>query len=204
LRRERRAVSGEVAAERIDNRKATAYNFAMGSLGQQNLPQLDLGQTPPAEEPDSSRRTIAIAVTVVIVVAIMGAFLMRGQPKGASGPPGYAANFKLSNFKMSAAENFVGATVSYVDGTVTNADGKTVTHALVEVTFKDEMGQLAQRETVPMQVLKTEGPYPEAVDFSVSPLGPGQSRTFRLTFESISAQWNHQFPDIQVADLAVK
>ncbi len=42
---------------------------------------------------------------------------------------------------MSAAENFVGATVSYVDGTVTNAGDKTVTHVMVEVNFKDDMGQ---------------------------------------------------------------
>jgi hypothetical protein len=110
----------------------------------------------------------------------------------------------LSDFKMSAAENFVGATVSYVDGTVTNAGDKTVTHAVVEVLFKDDMGQLAQREDIPLQVLKTDGPYPEAVDFSVSPLGPGQSTAFRLTFEGISAQWNHQFPEIQLTDVAVK
>ncbi|HME36587.1 MAG TPA: FxLYD domain-containing protein, partial [Candidatus Sulfotelmatobacter sp.] len=109
-----------------------------------------------------------------------------------------------SDFKMSAAENFVGATVSYVDGTATNSGDKTVTHAMVEVKFKDDMGQVAQREEIPLQVLKTTGPYPEAVDFSVSPLGPGQSKTFRLTFESISAQWNHQYPDIQVTDVAVK
>jgi hypothetical protein len=75
---------------------------------------------------------------------------------------------------------------------------------IVEVNFKDDMGQLAQREEIPMQVLKTDGPYPEAVDFSASPLGPGQSLTFRLTFESISAQWNHQYPEIQVADVWVK
>ena len=160
--------------------------------------------TPVAEEPDSSRRTIAIAVAVVIVAAVVLAFLFRGQPKTTSGPPPYAASLKLSDFKMSAAENFVGATVSYVDGTVANTGGKTVTHVIVEVTFKDEMGQLAQREEIPMQVLKTDGPYPEAVDFTVSPLGPGQNKTFRLTFESISAQWNRQFPDIQIADLTVK
>jgi hypothetical protein len=160
--------------------------------------------TPVVEEPDSSRRTIAIAVAVVIVLAIVFALLLRSHPKGASGPPPYAANLKLSDFKMSAAENFVGATVSYVDGTVTNSGDKTVTHVIVEVTFKDDMGQLAQREEIPMQVLKTDGPYPEAVDFSVSPLGPGQNKPFRLTFESISAQWNHQYPDIQVTDVAVK
>jgi len=85
---------------------------------------------------------------------------------------------------MSAAENFVGATVSYVDGTVTNAGDKTVTHVTVEVQFKDEMGQLAQREDMPLQVLKTSGPYPEAVDFRVLPLAPGQSQTFRLTLKA--------------------
>ena len=160
--------------------------------------------TPTTEEPDSSRRIIFIAVAAVIVIAVVGAFLMRGQPKGASGPPPYAANLKLSDFKMSAAENFVGATVSYVDGTVTNLGGKTVTHVMVEVSFKDGLGQLAQRDEIPMQVLKTTGPYPEAVDFGVSPLGPGQTTTFRLTFESISAQWNHQYPDIQVTDVTAR
>jgi Protein of unknown function (DUF2393) len=160
--------------------------------------------TPVAEERDSSRRTIAIAVAVVIVLAIVFAFLLRSQPKGSSGPPPYAASLKLSDFKMSAAENFVGATVSYVDGTITNSGNKTVTHVIVQVLFKDDLGQLAQRDDIPMQVLKTDGPYPEAVDFSVSPLGPGQSKIFRLTFESISAQWNRQYPDIQVTDVAVK
>jgi Protein of unknown function (DUF2393) len=157
-----------------------------------------------AEEPDSSRRTIAIAVAIVIAAAVIFAFLLRSHPKSASGPPPYAASLKLSDLKTSAAENFVGATVSYVDGTVTNTGNKTVTHVIVEVRFKDDLGQLAQRETIPLQVLKTTGPYPEAVDFSLSPLGPGQSKPFRLTFESISAQWNHQYPDIQVADVAVK
>jgi hypothetical protein len=160
--------------------------------------------TPTTEEPDSSRRTIAIAVAVVILIAVVGAFLLRGQPKGASGPPPYAAKLKLSDFKMSAAENFVGATVSYVDGTVANTGDKTVTHVIVDVNFKDDMGQTVQREEIPLQVLKTTGPYPEAVDFRVLPLPPGQSQTFRLTFEAISAQWNHQYPDIQVTDVAVK
>jgi heme/copper-type cytochrome/quinol oxidase subunit 2 len=160
--------------------------------------------SPASEEKDSSRRTIVIAVAVVVAVAVLFAFLLRSQPKNASGPPPYATNLRLSDLKMSAAENFVGATVSYVDGTVTNSGDKTVTHAMVEVTFKDDMGQLAQREQIPLQVLKTTGPYPEAVDLNVSPLAPGQSKPFRLTFEGISAQWNRQYPEIQVADVTVK
>jgi hypothetical protein len=161
--------------------------------------------TPVSEEPDASRRLIiGIAVAAVILIAVIAALLLRTPPKGSSGPAPYAANLKLSDLKMSAAENFVGATVNYVDGTVTNAGNKTVTHAMVEVTFKDDMAQVAQREEVPLQVLKTDGPYPEAVDLSISPLAPGQNKPFRLTFEGISAQWNRQYPDIQVADIAVK
>jgi hypothetical protein len=75
---------------------------------------------------------------------------------------------------------------------------------VAQVTFKDDMGQMAQHEEVPMQVLKTDGPYPEAVDFNTSSLAPGQSKPFRLTFEAISAQWNRQYPEIQVSDVAVK
>jgi hypothetical protein len=105
---------------------------------------------------------------------------------------------------MSAAENFVGATVSYVDGTIANTGNQTVVHATVEVTFKDDIGQVAQREEVPLRILKTSGPYPEAVDLKTSPLGPGQTQPFRLTFESISAQWNRQYPEIRVTDVGVK
>jgi hypothetical protein len=74
----------------------------------------------------------------------------------------------------------------------------------LQVIFKDEMGQLAQREDLPLKVLKATGAYPEAVDLNVSPLAPGQSQSFRLTFESISAQWNHQYPEIQITDVSLK
>jgi hypothetical protein len=163
-----------------------------------------LQQSPVSEERDSSRRIIVIAVIAVMAVMLAIAFIFREPPKGTSGPPAYAVNLKLSDFKMSAAENFVGATVSYIDGTITNAGNQTVTHAAVEVNFKDEMGQVAQRENLPLKVLKTGGPYPEAVDLGALPLAPGKSQTFRLTFESVSAQWNHQYPEISITDIVAK
>jgi hypothetical protein len=164
-----------------------------------------LGQpTPVAEERDSSRLIIGIAVAVVIAGALAAAFLLREPPRAARTASPYIANLKLSDFKMSAAENFIGATVSYVDGSVTNTGDKTVTHATVEVTFKDDMGQVAQREELPLRVLKTTGPYPEAVDLAVSPLAPGQTEHFRLTFDSISAQWNRQYPEMRITDVSVQ
>jgi hypothetical protein len=35
-------------------------------------------------------------------------------------------------------------------------------------------------------------------------LPPGQSQPFLLTFEGISTQWNHQYPEIEIADVVVK
>jgi hypothetical protein len=187
----------------IDNPARSAYNRGMGSpsIGEPGIGQ----QSPVAEERDSSRLIIVVAVAGVIAIMLGIAFLLREPPKAAKTISPYASNIKFSDFKMSAAENFVGSTVSYIDGTVTNSGDKTVTRMLVEVIFKDDVGQLAQDEPdIPLRVLKTTGPYPEAVDMSVSPLAPGQSQPFRLTFDHISAQWNHQYPEIKVADLAVK
>jgi hypothetical protein len=182
----------------------------MGSTGQPNMGQPSLSppgtgqQNPMAEERDSSRLIIMIAVAGVIAVMLALAFLMRESPKAPKPPSPYLASLKISDVKMSTADNFIGATVSYVEGTITNSGSKTVTHAVVEVVFKDDIGQLAQRDELPLRLLKTTGPYPEAVDLEAAPLAPGQTQSFRLTFDSISAQWNHQYPEVRVTDVTVK
>ena len=160
--------------------------------------------SPVAEERDTSKRTILVAIAVVVTVVGVVAFILRESPKAASGPPPYAANLKLSDLKMSQAQNFVGATVTYVDGTLTDTGDKTVTHAVVQVTFKDLYGQVAQIEAVPVKVLQTGGPYLDTVDLNVSPLAPGQSKPFRLIFEHLSEQWNQAYPDLQIMDVRVK
>ncbi len=161
-------------------------------------------QSPVAEERDSSRLIIIIAVVVVIGGALAAAFLLRQPPKAVKAPSPYIANLKLADFKMSAAENFIGATVSYIDGTITNTGNKTVTRVMIEVNFEDSMGQLAQREELPLRVVRTNGAYLEPVDLNASPLAPGQTQPFRLTFDSISAQWNHQYPDLLITDVTTK
>jgi len=160
--------------------------------------------TPVAAERDNSRLIIIAAVVVVIGLALGAAFFLREPPKTVVPPSPYIAQLKLSDSKMSAAENFIGATVSYIDGTITNTGNKTVTRVFVQVNFMDSMGQLAQREELPLRVIRTNGAYNEPVDLNTAPLAPSQSAPFRLTFDSISAQWNHQYPDIKILDVTVK
>lgn len=155
-------------------------------------------------ERDNSKRTIVIAIAVVVGIAGAVALVSREAPRQNPGPPPYAANLKFSDLKMSQAQNFVGAIVTYIDGTLTNAGDKTVTHATVEVTFKDSYDQVAQVEDVPVKVLQTGGPYLDTADLSVSPLASGQSKQFRLIFEHLSGQWNQAYPELKIVDVAVK
>jgi hypothetical protein len=156
------------------------------------------------QPPESNMRPILIGVVLVVIVVGLIALLSRETPKGPAAPPPYAANVKLSDLKMSAAENFVGASVTYIDGTVTNAGDKTVIHAIIHVNFKNSLDQIAQAEDVPLHVLQTGGPYPDAVDLMTSPLAPRQSKPFRLTFEHVSADWNQAYPELQVTDVTVR
>ena len=159
---------------------------------------------PTTEPRESTVRPILIGIIVVGIVVGVLALIFRAEQKKPVPPPAYAAQLKFSDLKTSAAQNFVGATVSYIDGVITNTGEKTVIHAVVQITFKDDMGQTAQREEVPIHVLRTGGAYDEAVDISQSPLAPGQSEPFRLTFENISAQWNHAYPDLQITQVNLR
>jgi len=159
---------------------------------------------PTTEPAESSLRPVLVGIAVVAVIVGILALILRSEQKKPAEPSPYAANLKFSDLKASAAQNFAGATVSYLDGVITNTGNQTVIHATVQVTFKDDMGQTAQREELPIHVLRIGGPYDEAVDLNLSPLAPGQSKPFRLTFENISNQWNHAYPDMQVKKVNTK
>jgi hypothetical protein len=169
----------------------------MGGLLQPNL-------NPTSERSESNFRPILIGIVIVVVVVGAIVFLLRSEQPKAVEPSPYASNLKFSDLKTSAAQNFAGATVNYLDGEITNAGSQTVIHAVVRVTFKDDIGQTAQKEELPIHVLRTGGPYDEAVDLNFSPLQPGQTKTFRLTFDDISAQWNHAYPDLKVTEVVTK
>jgi uncharacterized protein DUF2393 len=175
----------------------------MGGLIQPSV-NPNLNPNPTTEPEESSLRPILVGIVIVGIVVGVLALIFRSEEKKPAAPPAYAANLKFSDLKSSAAQNFVGATVNYLDGVIANAGDKTVIHAVVQITFKDDMGQTAQREEVPIHVLRTDGPYDEAVDLTLSPLAPGESKPFRLIFENISAQWNHAYPDMQISEVTVR
>ena len=166
---------------------------------------LDLIQpSPGTQEPDHSRRFIVVAIAVVVGLVLAAALLLREPAKTAPKVPPYAAKLQISEIKMSQAQNFVGASVTYVDGNIANIGDKIVTHAVVRVIFKDLYGQVAQIEDVPIKLLRTSGPYPDTVDLVVAPLAPGDGKPFRLIFEHVSEQWNQAAPELKITDVNLK
>jgi hypothetical protein len=160
---------------------------------------LDLIQpSPSTQEPDHSRLFIVAAITVVVGLVLIAAFLLREPTRTAPQIPPYASKLKISDLKMSQAQNFVGASVTYIDGNVSNSGDKVVSHTVVRVTFRDSYGQVAQIEQVPIKLLQTGGPYPDTVDLAAAPLAPGQTKPFRLIFEHVSEQWNQAYPELQI------
>ena len=176
---------------------AKQYNPDMGGL--------DLIQpSPGTQEPDHSRRFIIVAIAVVVGLAVLAALLLREPVKTAPKIPPYAAKLQISDIKMSQAQNFVGASVTYVDGSIANLGDRMVTHAVVRVTFRDSYGQIAQIEDVPIKILQTSGPYPDTVDLAAAPLATGQTKPFRLIFEHVSGQWNQAAPELKITDVTLK
>ena len=162
----------------------------------------------PAPSPTQERNWVPLIVGVVVVVVAVGAILLFLRPKNQGGtqPNPYAEKLKLSDIKLSAAENYVGGTVTYLDFNVTNTGDKALVGADVNAQFKDSMGQIVQKETTPLHVLVENqlAGYPDLVDLSRAPIGPGQTKTVRITLEHISDAWDQSYPQMDLVNLKLK
>jgi hypothetical protein len=149
-----------------------------------------------------------IIIGLVAVLAVVAAFvaLTKTGGKNEAQPNPYANNLKLSDVTLSAAENYVGGTVTYLDLKVTNSGDKALTGAQMHAVFKNSMGQVVQTETIPLHVLVQNqmAGYPDLVDLSRDPIAPGQTKTLRMTLEHISDDWDRSAPEMQLVNMKLK
>jgi len=163
----------------------------------------------PAKQQSEERRDwkpFIIGLMAVVVVVGIIILVTRKSGRNTAEVNPYAAQLKISDPKVSAAENYVGGTVTYLDATITNTGNKELVGADMAMVFKNTMDQIVQRETLPLHVLVPNplAGYPDLVDLSRSPIGPGQSKVVRMTLEHISADWNQAAPEMQLVNLKLK
>jgi hypothetical protein len=147
-------------------------------------------------------------VGLVAIVLALGAILYFGRHKTVTGtaPNPYAQQLKLSDIKLSAAENYMGGTVTYLDFNITNTGDRALVGAGVHAEFKNSLGEIVQKETLPLHVLVENqlAGYPDLVDMSRAPIGPGQTKPVRITLEHISDDWDRSYPQMELVELKLK
>ena len=136
----------------------------------------------------------ALVVVVVVLLVIFG----RSSASNSSTPDPYLARLQLSNLHMATAESFAGGSVTYIQGTITNAGDRKVSDARVQVLFKNSLGEVAQKETLAVMVVLPNTPYTDYGPLSQAPLTPGKSSDFRLTLEHVTADWDGQVPQLRI------
>ena len=128
--------------------------------------------------------------------ATSGATLTAADP--------YAASLPLTNLQMSEASNFAGGKVTYIDGQVANTGSKTVTGAVVQIAFRNQLGELSQKDTMAITLIRTRDPYVDTQPISAAPIRPGDKREFRLIFDHVTMDWNQQYPELRVIEVQGK
>jgi len=154
------------------------------------------------EERNWTSILIGVGIVVVVIAAVVVLSRQGTKPAAVSDP--YAQKLQVSAMQISRANNFVGATVTYLDCRVTNTGDKTVTGARAELTFRNTLNEVVQKEVVPLRVAHVNklGGYQDFVDLSLAPLAPGQTEVIRFVLEHVSNDWNRNFPDLRFLNLS--
>ena len=97
----------------------------------------------------------------------------------------YLSAFHFAGLRMSAAVNFLGSTVTYLDASVTNTGEKKVRRLEVELNFVDTLNQVVLRETA------------RPLADHLRPLQPGETHAFRVNFDHMPLDWNQAPPYVK-------
>jgi hypothetical protein len=149
---------------------------------------------------------VIIAACAVLVIA--GFFVLVLQRRGAdrantvssinAPADAYATHLPISNVAMSESSNLVGGKVTYLDGQIANTGDRTVTGISVQVLFRNMAHEVAQNETQQLKLIRTRDPYVDVEPVSADPIHPGQSRAFRLIFDSVTQDWDGAYPEVRI------
>ena len=166
------------------------------------------------ESPSSPWKGLALGGVVVACIIAVLIYSSRTSPERqhsvvqlnapATSVDPYAANLAMTGVHMSTADNIVGGKMLYIEGDLKNSGPRTVTGATVEVTFKNSSGRAVQRESQSVLVFIAHEPADDLAALNASPLAPGQSKEFRLTFERVARDWDQQQPEMRIVTVSTQ
>jgi hypothetical protein len=102
---------------------------------------------------------------------------------------GYLKNLALSDVSMQANESYLKQEVVEINGKIGNKGERVVKLVEINCVFHDPYGQVVLRERAAIAGRKA------------GDLRPGETKNFRLAFDSIPQSWNKQMPDLVIAQI---
>ena len=201
-------VGGEAGAK--DGSEAGADRLGGDGPAVGGAPVFSGGGILAAREP-RAWKPFAIAGAAVLLV-LLGLVLAgrhasrQANPGGAGLAPlaAYASSLPITGVQMSDSSNLSGGKETYLDGTITNRGGSTVTAITVQVGFKDFTGMLAAKETLPLNLIHFREPYVDTESVGANPIKPGEARGFRLIFDAAPQSWNGEYPQVRVISVETR
>ena len=138
---------------------------------------------------------VTLVVAALGVVAVL--LLLRGGPRQPPAPVLTAearayvrAGFlNLSDVSMSAKQNFAEQTLVEITGKITNTGNRALKQVDINCVFRDPSGRVVLRDRVSI------------VKESLGGLKPGETKDFRLPFDTIPGSWNHVLPELVIAQI---
>lgn len=150
-----------------------------------------------ANKESKSLLNTRVVLALAIGIAIAGGFwyLERGPKSEPKGPvltadaKGYVKHLKLSDVEMKATEAAVSIQVVEITGNITNAGDRPLKSVLLNCIFYDPYGQVVLKDRVEIVRAKQGG------------IQPGETKPFRLPFDTLPASWNQGMPQLVIAEI---
>lgn len=101
----------------------------------------------------------------------------------------YTSSLALSGVEMKAAEAFAGQQVVEILGKISNKGDKALNVVEVTCVFYDAYGQIVLRERVGIVKPQAGG------------LKPGETKSFRMPFDTLPESWNQSLPSLVIANI---
>lgn len=138
---------------------------------------------------------IVIVVGVLLVAGAAGFwYLDRASRQPPPSPPpltteakSYVSRLKLSDVDMAAHEDYFHNRVVEIKGNIQNLGDRRLNLIEINCVFYDPYGQVVLRERTPIVSGKAGG------------LAPGDTKPFRLPFDTIPDSWNNVMPQMVIA-----
>ena len=146
---------------------------------------------------------VAIVIGIVLALGLGGFYYLEHRSKQSPpAPPPLTGDAKAylkylqfvaadgqtpESPRMVAHESYMKQAVVEITGNIKNTGDRVVELIEINCVFYDPYGQLVLRERVPVVTRK------------MGKLAPGESKAFRLAFDSVPESWNQAMPTMVIA-----